>query len=80
MRASQKSLSAATVEFDDVCAIDPLPIAASEPHESPLEFTHEPPQAFTHEPPLEFTHEPPLDDTVEIELTADQIEALLSGR
>ena len=63
MRASQKSLSPATVEFDDVCAIDPLPLAK-----------------IPHPPELEFTHEPALDDTVEIELTAEQMDALLSGR
>lgn len=56
MRASQKLLSSATIEFDDVCAIDPLPVAAKVPHE------------------------PVLDDTVEIELTAEQMDALLSGR
>jgi hypothetical protein len=56
MRASQKSLSPATVEVDDICAVDPLPIAAKVPHE------------------------PALDDTVEIELTAEQIDAMLSGR
>jgi hypothetical protein len=55
MRASQKSLSPATVEFDDVCAIDPLPLA-------------------------KVPHPPELDDTVEIELTAEQMDALLSGR
>jgi hypothetical protein len=52
MRASQKLLSSATVEFDDVCAIDPLPIAAQQPA---------------------------LDDTVEIELTAEQMDELLSA-
>ena len=56
MRASQKLLSPATVEFDDVCAIDPLPLAAQVPREAAL------------------------DDTVEIELTAEQMDALLSGR
>ena len=57
MRASQKLLSSATVEFDDVGAIDPLPLAAKVPHE------------------------PALDDTVvEIELTAEQMDAMLSGR
>ena len=56
MRASQKLLSPATIEVDDICAIDPLPIAAQVPHE------------------------PALDDTVEIELTAEQMDALLSGR
>ena len=63
MRASRKLLSPATVEFDDVCAIDPLPIAK-----------------VPHEPPRNPTDEPPLDDTVEIELTAEQMDALLSGR
>lgn len=56
MRASQKLLSPATIEVDDICAIDPLPIAAKAPRE------------------------PALDDTVEIELTAEQMDALLSGR
>jgi hypothetical protein len=56
MRASQKLLSPATVEVDDICALDPLPIAANVPHQ------------------------PALDDTVEIELTAEQMDALLSGR
>ena len=56
MRASQKLPSPATVEVDDICAVDPLPIAAKVPHE------------------------PALDDTVEIELTAEQIDAMLSGR
>ena len=59
MRASRKMLSSstiATVEFDDICAIDPLPIAAIVPHQ------------------------PALDETVEIELTAEQMDALLSGR
>ena len=55
MRASQKLLSPATVEVDDICAIDPLPIAAHVPHE------------------------PALEDTVEIELTAEQMDAMLSG-
>jgi hypothetical protein len=55
MRASRKLPSPATVEFDDVCAIDPLPVAANVPHE------------------------PALDDTVEIELTAEQMDALLNG-
>ena len=64
MRASQKLLSSATIEVDDICALDPLPIAAKVPHE----------------PALKFTHEPALDDTVEIELTAEQMDALLSGR
>jgi hypothetical protein len=63
MRASQESLSPATVEFDDVCAIDPLPLAN-----------------VPHPPAPKFTHEPALDDTVEIELTAEQMDALLSGR
>jgi hypothetical protein len=56
MRASQKLPSPATIEVDDICAFDPLPIAAKAPHE------------------------PALDDTVEIELTAEQMDALLSGR
>ncbi|HJY39687.1 MAG TPA: hypothetical protein VJ303_00575 [Steroidobacteraceae bacterium] len=56
MRASQKLLSPVTVEVDDICAVDPLPIAANVPHQ------------------------PTLDDTVEIELTAEQMDALLSGR
>ena len=64
MRASQKVLSPATVEFDDVCAIDPLPVAAQLPHQ----------------PVRKDTDEPGLDDTVEIELTAEQMDALLSGR
>lgn len=59
MRASKqvRSTSAATalVEVDDICALDPLPIAAKVPQE------------------------PALDDTVEIELTAEQMDALLSG-
>jgi hypothetical protein len=55
MRASHPLLAPATVEVDDICAIDPLPVAAKTPHE------------------------PALDDTVEIELTAEQIDALLSG-
>jgi hypothetical protein len=59
MRASQKLLSSATVEFDDVGAIDPLPLAAKVPH---------------------VPREPALDDTVEIELTAEQMDAMLSGR
>jgi hypothetical protein len=62
MRASQKLLSPATVEFDDVCAIDPLPIAK-----------------VPHEPPRKSNDELRLDDTVEIELTAEQMDALLSG-
>jgi hypothetical protein len=52
-------LSSATVEFDDVGAIDPLPLAAKVPH---------------------VPREPALDDTVEIELTAEQMDAMLSGR
>ena len=56
MRASQKPLSPATIEVDDICAFEPLPSAATVPHQ------------------------PALDDTVEIELTAEQMDALLSGR
>ena len=56
MRASPQLLSSATVEFDDVGAIDPLPLAAKQPRELAL------------------------DDTVEIELTAEQMDAMLSGR
>jgi hypothetical protein len=70
LRASQKLPSSATVEFDDVCAIDPLPIA---------KVPHEPPRKSNDELGRKSTDELRLDDTVEIELTAEQMDALLSG-
>lgn len=54
--------STAMVEVDDICSLDPLPLAQA-------------PAANSTDPTLAAT-----DDVIEIELTAAQMDAMLSGK